>query len=230
MRSTATTSFAPAQSLKLACATLLLGATISAQAQYVGPTPYTSFAGSPFSSVSFNYFHLENFEDGLLNTPGVSASAGVPVNFGSDSVSGGVWTFYSNGTNSLNFTFNAAVLGGQLPTHVGLVWADVGIATPTYGFGNVQLEAFDAANISLGVFGSFPVGDGSNAFGTAEDRFLGIVNAPGGIKSIKVTMPGSTDWELDHLQYGYAVVPEPSSLGLLALGAAAFVGKRSRTS
>ena len=206
--------------LPILLAALALTTLNSALAQYVGPTPYTSFAGSPFSSVSFNYFHLENFEDGLLNTPGVSASAGVPVNFGSDSVSGGIWTYYSNGTNSLNFTFNAAALGGQLPTHVGLVWADVGIATPTYGFGNVQLEAFDAANVSLGVFGSFPVGDGSNAFGTAEDRFLGIVNAPGGIKSIRVTMPGSTDWELDHLQYGYAVVPEPSTLCLSLVGMA----------
>lgn len=202
---------------------------VSEKAQYAGPTPYTSFAGSPFSSVSFNCFHLENFEDGLLNTPGVAASAGVPVSFGSDSVSGGAWTFYSNGTNSLNFTFNAAALGGQLPTHVGLVWADVGIATPTYGFGNVQLEAFDSATVSLGVFGPFAVGDGVNAFGTAEDRFLGIVNGPGGIKSIRVTMPGSTDWELDHLQYGYAVVPEPSSLGLLALGFGAFFVKRRQT-
>jgi hypothetical protein len=227
MRSTSTASFAPAQSLKFACATLLLGAAISAHAQYVSPTPYTSFAGSPFSSVSFNYFHLENFEDGLLNTPGVVASAGVPVSFGSDSVSGGAWTFYSNGTNSLNFTFNAAALGGQLPTHVGLVWADVGIATPTYGFGNVQFEAFDASSTSLGVFGPFAVGDGSNAFGTTEDRFLGIVNAPGGIKSIRVTMPGSTDWELDHLQYGAVAVPEPSAIGLVAFGCGAlFVNRR----
>ena len=215
--------------LKPSLGALLLCCGAAAQAQYVGPTPYASFAGSPFSSVSFNYFHLENFEDGLLNTPGVTASAGVPVNFGSDSVAGGIWTYYSNGTNSLNFTFNAAALGGQLPTHVGLVWADVGIASPTYGFGNVQFEAFDATSTSLGVFGPFLMGDGSNANGTAEDRFLGIVNAPGGIKSIRITMPGSTDWELDHLQYGYAVVPEPSAICLSLAGMAALL-RRTRQS
>ena len=92
---------------KLALAVALLVPSIS-PAQYLGPTPYTSFASSPFSSVAFNYFHLETFEDGLLNTPGVAASAGFPVSYGSDSVGGGVYTFYSGPTNIIQFAFNAA--------------------------------------------------------------------------------------------------------------------------
>ena len=42
----------------------------------LGPTPYLSSSDSPLSGGSFAYFHLENFEDHLLSTPGVSASAG----------------------------------------------------------------------------------------------------------------------------------------------------------
>jgi hypothetical protein len=209
----------------LAFVLALLAPTIS-PAQYLGPTPYTSFASSPFSSVTFSYFHLETFEDGLLNTPGVTASAGYPVNFGADSVAGGVYTFYSGPTNIIQFAFNAAALGGQLPTHVGFVWADVGIAAPPYGYGNVLIEAYDGSYAPLGVHGPFAVGDGSNAFGTAEDRFLGVVNLSG-ITSLFITMPDSTDWELDHLQYGYAVVPEPTAFGLLALGFGLLLGKRS---
>src|SRR5437667_12544658 len=45
-----------------------------------GPTPYLSFNDSPLKGVDFSggYFHLEDFEDLLLNTPGVTASAGDP--------------------------------------------------------------------------------------------------------------------------------------------------------
>ena len=59
---------------------LLLALPFAARA---GPalvvTPYLSAANSPFSPGSFTYFHLENFEDHLLNTPGVSASLGSGV-------------------------------------------------------------------------------------------------------------------------------------------------------
>ena len=38
--------------------------------------PYDSAADSPFNSAAYAYFYLEDFEDGLLNTPGVTASTG----------------------------------------------------------------------------------------------------------------------------------------------------------
>lgn len=48
--------------------------TSEAVAVSIGPSPYLSFADSPFNGGSFSYFHLETFEDHLLNTPGVTAS------------------------------------------------------------------------------------------------------------------------------------------------------------
>ena len=45
-----------------------------AAASLIGPTPYSSFADSPFAGGSFSWFYVEDFEDGLINTPGVSVS------------------------------------------------------------------------------------------------------------------------------------------------------------
>jgi hypothetical protein len=115
--------------------------------------------------------------------------------------------FTNSATNSVTFTFDAAALGG-LPTHVGLVWTDVGFSSaPNFGAGEVTFEAFDASNASLGVFGPFLLGDGRNSGETAEDRFFGVVSA-NGIASIRMTMPSSTDWEVDHLQYGHLATPQ----------------------
>lgn len=128
-----------------------------AQAQLLGPTPYLSLADSPFAGGSFAYFHLENFEDGLLNTPGVSAAIGTVSGPGAltDSVDAddgaidgfgtGGSVLYSNfATSAFSFTFNASALGGLLPTHAGIVWTDVGqVSSGTRGFGGVSFEAFD---------------------------------------------------------------------------------------
>ena len=213
-----------------------------AKAQALGPSPYLSFADSPFFSGSFTYFHLEDFEDGLLNTPGVSLAAGVPVgpSIFTDSVdddngpidgsgtSGS--SLYSNGTESaLTFTFDGGALG-NFPTNVGIVWTDVGNVTAgNPGFGGVELDVFDTSlNLIATVLGG-TLGDGAAQGGTAEDRFLGYVNA-GGIGRISLRMTNSTDWEADHLQYGFAAsssaAPEPSALALLALPAAYFLRRR----
>src|SRR5439155_22008528 len=103
-----------------------------------GPKPYTSFNDSPLKGVDFSggYFHLEDFEDLLLNTPGVTASAGDPFGPGglTDSVNADDGTIDGSGTNGhsffsgsgsagITFTLNKAVLG-SLPTHAGIVWTD----------------------------------------------------------------------------------------------------------
>jgi hypothetical protein len=224
-------------------ATLALAAAPrAAAAQLVGPhpgpaTPYLGFADSPFAGLAgFGYFHLETFEDHLLNVPGVTASAGgvTSVVFGPqihDSVdeddgvldgSGllGDDYFSSSGPTGISFTFDAAILG-SLPTHAGLVWTD--------GANEIFFEAFDAFGVSLGALGG---GHANGSFnGEAEDdRFYGAVHA-GGISRIFIRS-GSAGIEIDHLQYGglspSSTVPEPASVALLGAGLLAMGGAARR--
>ncbi len=214
-------------------ALLLAPATISAAA--LGPSPYLSFADSPFNGGSFSYFHLETFEDGALNTPGVAASGGVlailppaPLTDSVDGDDGGIdglgngghSLFSNNDATSISFTFDANVLGA-LPTHIGIVWTDVGSSSLRIGVDNVSLEAFDPFGNSLGTLGPFTLGDGLISGETAEDRFLGWAD-PGGISKFTISSANSNDWELDHLQYARSAVQEvpesgPGLLGLTAL-------------
>ncbi|MGH9871912.1 MAG: PKD domain-containing protein, partial [Pyrinomonadaceae bacterium] len=183
-------------------------------AQYFPTTPYFSFADSPLGGRNASYFYLETFEDHLLNTPGVSASAGgvTSVVFGSnlhDSVDAddgvidgngllGDSYISANGAAGIRFTFSAAVLG-SLPTHAGLVWTD--------GAGQVSFEVFDHNGISMGLQGPFNFPDSVNSGTTAEDRFLGAYNKDG-ISAIRVlnTVGGI---EIDHLQYGFSIGNSP---------------------
>jgi len=41
-----------------------------AGADVLVPSSYFSFSDSPFASGTYQYFHLEDFEDGIMNTPG----------------------------------------------------------------------------------------------------------------------------------------------------------------
>jgi hypothetical protein len=220
----------------------------SASAQVlVGPTPYLSFADGPFAGGSFSYFHLENFEDNVF-TPGWTASPGwvralpgaltdsVDADDGVIDGSGAAGgSFYSGSiASTLTITFHAGLLGA-LPTHVGVVWTDVGFSSPANGFADIRFTAFDSANQSLGVNGPFTLGDGSAASLTGEDRFFGVTFS-GGVARIELTSlsedggeeialaSSSTDWEVDHLQYGLAsptvtAIPEPSTVGIFAAGA-----------
>lgn len=189
--------------------TVAVGVTASNTApRYFGPTPYLSFQDSPFRNGTFSYFYLEDFEDHLLNTPGVTAEAGgvTGVIFGPgfhDSVDGddgaidghggtGDSFFNGNGAQGVKFTFNPSVLG-SLPTYAGAVWTD--------GAGTVSFEAFDRNGVSMGLQGPFNLADGVFADTVAEDRFFGAYN-PNGISAIRVTNT-SGGIEVDHLQYGF---------------------------
>ena len=201
----------------------------SAATVFVGPTPYLSFADSPFTG-GFAYFHLENFEDGALNSPGLSSPIGVVAspNALTDSVDGddgaidgsgaaGRSWFSSASTSTFSFAFDGVALG-TFPTHAGVVWTDVGQSTPVTGVTAVTLEAFGPGGASLGTLGPFTLGDGQASGGTAEDRFFGAIDE-GGISRISMTVVGSVDWEVDHVQYGR--VPEPSAIILMLTGLAA---------
>lgn len=227
----------------LATALLLLPMTLPANAAdgYLTPSAYFSRADSPIEGDSLAVFHLEDFEDGLLNTPGVSTTTPGIINGPSDltdSVDGdagpidgngaGGKSLLTNGFTTFAFNFDATVLGG-LPTHVGVVWTDVGSTTSTPGKGTVEFEAFDALSASLGVLTATDLGDGSpdgRTNATAEDRFLGAIFSSG-ISRIEIRMPTSADWELDHLQYGVAAVPLPATVWLFG-GALTLLGAARR--
>lgn len=203
----------------------------------LGPSPYLSFSGqSPFAGLGFQSFYLENFEDGLFNTPGATSSPSwaVPPPQVLDSVDeddGAVngtgataKSFYSFGQSFITVTFSASVLG-QLPTHAGIVWTDVGITTngQAYGFGSVIFEAFGPGGVSLGTIGPTAVGDGVATGETGEDRFFGVISL-GGIESFTLTATNSTDWEVDHIQYG--IIPAPGMLALAGIAGCAAVRRR----
>jgi hypothetical protein len=177
-------------------------------------------------------FWLEDFEDGALNTLGLSADRGLiraPGNL-TDSVDGDgaglldnlgrdgyAWRDYPvSEAPSITFSFDAADLGG-LPSMAGLVWTD-GNEAALYTF-----EAFDGEGISLGTLNP-QLGDGIHGGSTAADRFLGV-SYDGGISAIRI----SADFgaiELDHIQFGdIMTVPAPSAVGLLGL---ALLGRRRR--
>ena len=202
----------------------------------LGPYLYNSFNQSPFVGGGFSYIHLENFEDGLFNTPGITVSGGtIASGSAADSVDaddglvnaiGIGQSWYSNGLSTLEFTFNSSALSG-LPTHVGLVWTDVGqVSAGGFGFSPAVFEAFDANGFNIAYIGPVLMGDGLINSQTFEDRFFGAVNIPTGISRMRITMPSSTDWEIDHVQYGRVRIPAPASLALL--GAGALAGSRRR--
>ena len=211
-------------------------------AEFINPQPYLAFddaaagsAVSPFSNINFQYFFLEDFEDGSLNTLGVTlaeaADQSGPTQAFSDSVDAddgsidGIATdtqsLFSNfATSTFTFNFSASALG-SLPTHAGIVWTDIGRnggGTPLAAdlINNVTFEAFGPTGTSLGLIGPFSLGDTSISRTTPEDRFIGVVN-DAGISAIRLSMPDKDNWEADHLQYG-SVVPEPASVALFVAG------------
>jgi len=191
---------------------------------FYGPSGYLSFTNSPFDAPGFEFFYLETFEDGLLNTPGAAVNPGwVVIGPGSltDSVDADDGIVDGSGANAYSLlsggvlsglvvTFNTNSLGGHLPTHVGIVCTDVGaVSFGEFCVGDVTLAAHDAAGVFLGSITATNLGNGS-ALGsgpgaTSEDRFFGVSNS-GGISSITLSINNSVDWEVDHLQYGYQPV------------------------
>jgi len=214
---------------------------------FLGPTPYLSTedspfigqAGSPFDESDLGVsFFLEDFEDGLLNTPGVTATVSDSVSgtYGprgptsiSDSVDaddgaidgiGNAWSYHvapsTIGDEFILFTFDENVLG-QYPTHAGVVWTD--------GQGKTSFEAFDSSGISLGIIGPVLIADSNVSGETDEDNFFGIINE-GGISAIRISNE-TAGIEADHLQYG-SIIPIPSAVWLFGSGLLGLIGIANR--
>ena len=179
----------------------------------LGPQPYRQFADSPFAQPPSGYFYLEDFEDHLLDTPGVTSKHGVlcssvldpslvdsvdgddqdPTN---DSCVSCDCLFNSNGPEGFEFTFDEAVLP-RLPTHVGIVYTDSGPG------GDATFTAVDANDEIVLVLPHYSIADQTNAASFAEDRFFGIIASQGIRRISLVASMGGI--EADHLQYGYGV-------------------------
>ena len=198
------------------CAVALAPASAFAAATFVGPSAYSGASDSPFAGGSFDYFHLEDFQDGLLNTPGLVAPRGAVFTGAQGSLADSVeftplgGSFFGIGSTGLDFTFDTTILGA-LPTHAGLVWTD--------GSGLITFEAFDQDGVSLGIITGNHA-DAGQTGETAEDRFYGVVNG-GGISRIRITNEiGGI--EVDHVQYGrqtvQAAVPEPTTWAMMIMG------------
>ena len=204
-----------------AAVALIAGMGLSGAARagtMIGPKlDYESFADSPFFGKPFSYFHLENFEDGALNTPGVTSSGGTVVGPGPfvDSVDGagpgGKSYFNLCGSCGFTFTFSAAVLGA-LPTSVGIVWTDGDVPSRHFSAWDQHNNLIGTINDSTGLwFSSHGDADVENY------RFFGATNA-GGISKIFISND-SGGIEVDHLQYGRtAGVPEPATWALMIGG------------
>jgi hypothetical protein len=154
-------------------------------------------------------YFLENFEDGLLNTTGVTASTGavqppgsstdsVDLDDGGDDHNGNAgYSFYSaNGQAGITFSFSQAALG-SLPKRAGIVWTD--------GEGDTLVEAFDPQGGSLGTIGPLRIADQSFQGTDADDRFFAFTHQAG-ISALKIwnTAGGI---EVDHLQYDLNPLP-----------------------
>ncbi len=203
---------------------------------YDSADSYLSANDSPYAAANgASGFWLEDFEDGLVNTQGLTTKRGGvrgPDNGGfTDSVDGDDGSIDGNGSNGhsyltyrasggLTFMFDSEELGG-LPTYAGLVWTD----------GNpdslVTFEAFDKDGNLIGTMQEYLGEHNSGKGETGEDRFIGL-QFEDGISAIRISSAFG-GIEVDHVQYGYAVVPLPAPvlLGLAGLGGVAFMRRRN---
>ena len=199
---------------------------------------YSGFGDSPQSNYIFDYFYLDDFEDGLFNVPGVTGinntnGLELPVGGASpnrDSVENGSDGFalsvaHATGSLGATFTFDPSVLG-SLPTFAGIVWTD---GNPG---GYTQFSAYDGDDNLVGLIDSENFHDNSFAGTTTEDRFFGVFHEAG-IARFTIRDPGSGNGiELDHLQYGgISAVPLPAALWLFGTALLGLVGviKRGNT-
>lgn len=215
---------------------LMTAAGASAGPIWFGPTHYTSEADRPdmFGVMADCECSIitENFEDELIDI-GVSLSPGeiigpdfnsglpklvdsVDIDDGSINGSGNDGhSFYAVG-NRVTLTFAEPVKAA------GVVWTDGPMEAE-----RVILEAFDINGDLLGAQAFDIDPDGSYQGTTDEDRFVGLQIE--GISSLVVRQSGGgTGIEIDHVTFTHACVPEPTSVGLVIVGAFSLLALRRR--
>ncbi len=216
---------------------------------FPGPDGSTVYLqGSPFAAErpKMSEFYLEDFEDHLLNTPFVTSQtayeypygvlsmrrlyemglSGQPSSVdGDDGIINGRGHLGDSwfGQVGLHFTPNAE---GRYPNYAGLV-ITLGYSYPPlstiptfYAYGPAGEFLYE---ITLpGATFQF---DGSGGMDTSADTFVGIY-ASEGISAL-VASP-LIALEIDHVQYGWALIPEPSAALLVLVAGAGLLSRRRR--
>jgi len=195
-----------------------------------GPTRYLQTSDSPwYQGIQNGTIYLEDFKDGLLNSPFVSANGRIRGPGDRRSVdaddgvldgrgeNGGTWSAGDGEILELSFDPNEE---NSLPAYVGIVMTKTARA-----FERISVSTLGEANLTRLHFDLTPLFKKSNAnfvFDSSEAQFVGFY-APEGI--ISVTFESARFF--DHLQYGYAV-PEPGGAMLACVGFTLLVAHRRR--
>lgn len=204
-----------------------------------GPTAYLELGDTPAGFFCDTCpHHLEDFEDGLLDsflsidngvifppngTTGTSNPSTDSVDGDDGAVDGigleGYSWFSGNGATSIEVSFATDVKSA------GLVFTD-GDSLST----NVLLEALDMNGDVIASIDAGDLADDSFFGETAEDRFLGFNDMNAAISSLRISIDQGSGIEIDHIQWQTAcAVPEPTTsfLALFAmLGVCGFRRKR----
>lgn len=175
--------------------------------------PYAQRSDSPWAAgIRQGSIYVEDFEDGIVNAPGLAMILGVMSSGASvdedDGILGNVeddvgrvWYGGIGGPSQTARAEFAPDAFGNYPTYAGWV-------TDTFDQADAYFEAFDPAGNLIASY--------RNILEWGEWQFVGVY-APQGISAMQSRFNANTVF--DHVQYGYAI-PEPGA-ALLA-GAAIF--------
>lgn len=206
--------------------------SLNAQATLIsyGPTKYLRTSDSPwYQGIQNGTIYLEDFKDGLLNSPFVSANGRIRGPGDRRSVdaddglldgrgeNGGTWAVGDGEILELSFNPNEENL---LPAFIGIV-----ITKTARDFERISVSTLGEANLTRFQFDLTPLFEKSNGdflFDSSEAQFVGFY-APEGIVSVSFEAARF----FDHLQYGYAI-PEPVSAMLACAGMGFLVTHRRR--
>lgn len=198
------------------------------------PTPYLRIEDSPFdlSGLGSTMF-LDDFEDGTLDGPIISPDTRIrgpgPL---TDSVDAddGIVDGQGNGGHSLETT--RYIVHPTFPwtyrTFVDIIFTDIDHRPNAFGFvwtdafyqSSVELQLVGTNGTNIGICSYGSLMDGANTGETAEDVFIGVI-ADQPIGHITVFgesvgfQPESERVELDHIQFGQQVIPEPSAFTIV---------------
>ncbi|MDB6072209.1 MAG: hypothetical protein JWL81_3380 [Verrucomicrobiales bacterium] len=203
--------------------------------------PYRGRADSPFlQSIQNGTTYIEDFEDKLLNTPGLSTTYGKVFDsptFSADEDDGRLdniafgWCLSANPANALPIggPYSMEVLLGRdaighYPTHFGALYLE--FATQSAAGSLRYFQAFDENGLQIfdgPLTALFPIlSDTASILDARGNRFFGLIHESG---ISRVLMGGGGSF--DHIQYGYGSIPEPA-VGVLSGVALGLISMRRR--